>query len=142
MVPIAKEQLFTKWEVVYKEQWFAKAFAKACRSRRWTRAEANAGGDGGVPSDNNSLEAKNGVIKKGLRREQPVITSMLPRSLSWLSDDSVRYDSSRPGAGSCLCSPSCLRGGAASTTPRAGTPFPRPWATAALRCVAPLAVPL
>eukprot|EP00961_Rhodomonas_salina_P286179 3866983-Rhodomonas_salina.1 len=84
MVPIAKKQLFTKWEVVYKEQLFAKAFAKVWQSRRWTSAEANAGGDGGVPSDNNCLKAKNCVIKKGLRRELPVITSMLPRSLSWL----------------------------------------------------------
>ena len=93
MVPIAQALMYKKWRTKYREVRWTAAFERAWGQLRWTRAEANEGGDGGIPSDNNGLESKNGKIKAGLRRERPVLTTFIPRSLEWLECDSIRDDS-------------------------------------------------
>ncbi len=84
LAPIAVELMLSKWRTVYGEETFAAKFSSSWQGRRFTRAEANEGGSGGVPSDNNMLESKNRVIKAELRREKPAATALVPRMVEWI----------------------------------------------------------
>jgi hypothetical protein len=84
MVPVALPLMYKKWREEYNEPEFAAQFERVWGGARFTRAEANDGWYGGLPSDNNALEAKNRVIKAELERERPCVTTLVPRIANWL----------------------------------------------------------
>jgi hypothetical protein len=85
MVPVALPLMYEKWRDTYGEAAFAAQFARVWGGCRFTRAEANEGFYGGLPSDNNGLEAKNRTVKSELLRERPGVTALVPRIADWLA---------------------------------------------------------
>jgi hypothetical protein len=92
MVVIARGLMMRKWRTVYKEPEWCDAFVRAWQGSTFTRAEANHGWYGGLPSDNNMLESTNNVIKKALERDLPSLTTLVPRAAEWLRDNAVSDD--------------------------------------------------
>jgi hypothetical protein len=85
MVPVALSLMYAKWRDKYGEARFAAQFERVWAGHRFTRAEANEGFYGGLPSDNNGLEAKNRTVKAELLRERPGVTALVPRIAEWLA---------------------------------------------------------
>ena len=66
MAKIVAILMLVHWRKMYKEVKFAAAFERAWGHSNFTRAFMNSLGFGGLPSDNNGLEGKNGAIKRDL----------------------------------------------------------------------------
>ena len=92
MVPIARGLMMRKWQDDYQEPEWCEAFERAWDGCAITRAEANDGWHGGLPSDNNMLEATNNSIKRELQRDLPTLTTLVPRAVEWLRTVSIADD--------------------------------------------------
>ena len=85
----AMVEMLKQWEVEYDEPKVAKAFRNVWGAETFTRAGTNATCFGGVPSDNNALEGKNGALKRDLHHKRFGTAPFVKVICKWLEDESV-----------------------------------------------------
>lgn len=90
LVKIAEKLMYKRWREDLKEEAWTDAYESSWLCKNWTRCESNQFGDGGLPSDNNALEATNGSIKTGLDRRLPLLTELIATSREWLSENAMK----------------------------------------------------
>ena len=86
---VAFGEMIKLWEVEFDEPKVAKAFDRVWGAEAFTRACTNAFGVGGVPSDNNALEGKNGALKRDLHHKRFGTASFVKVICQWLEEESV-----------------------------------------------------
>ena len=89
LVSIAEGLMYHRWREDLGEVPWADKYSASWEGKAWTRAQSNQFGDGGLPSDNNGLEATNNVIKGALNRERPLLVSFVLKSLEWLEEKAM-----------------------------------------------------
>jgi hypothetical protein len=86
---VALRELLQQWSGDYGEAKMASAFEKVWGAEVFTRAGMNASFVGGVPSDNNALEAKNGALKRDVRHKRHGTAAFIKVIKQWLERESL-----------------------------------------------------
>jgi len=86
---VAFRELLRQWSDDYGEGKMATAFDKVWGAEVFTRAGTNALFPGGVPSDNNALEAKNAALKRDVRHKRHGTSAFINVITAWLERESL-----------------------------------------------------
>ena len=89
LVRVAYVELLRQWSEEYGEAKMATVFNKVWGAEVFTRAGTNETFVGGVPSDNNALEAKNAALKKDVRHKRYGTAAFVKVITQWLERESL-----------------------------------------------------
>ena len=89
LAKVAYKELLRQWSEEYREKKMADAFHKVWGAEVFTRAGTNMTFVGGVPSDNNALEAKNAALKRDIQHKRHGTAAFVKVITHWLERESL-----------------------------------------------------